>query len=354
MPHLLEYTPKGLYCPAADVYIDPHRTVPRAILTHAHSDHARRGHKYYLAHRSSEQLLRLRLGKGINLETVGYDEPVVMNGVRISLHPAGHVVGSAQIRVEHGGEVWVVSGDYKLEPDGVTQPFEPVRCHTFITESTFGLPIYQWPAQAQVFEEINAWWRHNQAAGKVSLMLGYSLGKAQRLLQNVDHGIGKVYVHETIWNVNEAIRQGGTPLPAAVRVDRHVAKGGCVGGLLIAPMSVIRSDWVNKICPYVSGAASGWMALRRMQRSRSTDYGFVLSDHADWPGLIGAIGATGAERVIVTHGSIPVMVRYLGEQGLEAEGFETEYGDDAVEADLAPSAEPAPMPGVPAPGESAA
>lgn len=318
MPHLLEYTPRGLYCPAADVYIDPWRTVGRAVITHAHSDHARRGHKYYLAHRSSEHLLRLRLGKGINLETVGYDEPVLMNGVRISLHPAGHVVGSAQIRVEHGGEVWVVSGDYKLEPDGVTQPFEPVRCHTFITESTFGLPIYQWPAQAQVFEEINAWWRHNQAAGKVSLMLGYSLGKAQRLLQNVDHGIGKVYVHDTIWNVNEAIRQGGTPLPAAIRVDRHMAKGQCVGGLLIAPMSVIRSDWVNKICPYVSGAASGWMALRRMQRSRSTDYGFVLSDHADWPGLNAAVEATGAQRVIVTHGYQSAFARHLSEQGYEA------------------------------------
>jgi putative mRNA 3-end processing factor len=260
-----------------------------------------------------------------------------MNGVRISLHPAGHIVGSAQVRLEYGGEVWVVSGDYKLEPDGLSQPFEPVRCHTFITESTFGLPIYQWPPQEQVFEEINGWWRHNQANGKLTLMLGYSLGKAQRLLQNLDHNIGKVFVHETIWNVNEAIRQDGTPLPAAIKVDRTLTKGQCTDGLLIAPMSVVRSDWAAKLHPFVSGAASGWMALRKMLKSRSTDYGFVLSDHADWPGLNAAVEATGAGRIIVTHGYQATFTRFLNEQGYEAyeanQFFQTSFSQDAPEGE---------------------
>ncbi len=318
LSHLLQYTEKGLYCRQADVYIDPHRTVSRAVITHAHSDHARRGHKYYLAHHTSGPILRLRLGKNINLETVEYNQPVVINGVRISLHPAGHVVGSAQVRLEYGGEVWVVSGDYKTEPDGISQAFEPVRCHTFITESTFGLPIFQWQPQAQIFEEINAWWRRNQAAGKISLMMGYSLGKSQRLLHNIDYGIGKVFVHDTIWNVNAAIRQAGIALPEAIKVDRKPNREVYSGGLIIGPMSVFRSDWSIRLQPAVTATASGWMALRKMQRSRTTEYGFVLSDHADWPGLNAAIEATGATRVIVTHGYESALARHLTEKGCEA------------------------------------
>ncbi len=329
---MLSFTAKGIYCSQAGVYIDPWRRVEKAIVTHAHGDHAYRGHKHYIAHHTSEQILRLRLGKNIHLKTLSYNAPFYLNGVQFSLHPAGHIYGSAQVRVEYKGEVWVVSGDYKTEADGISQAFEPVPCHTFITESTFAMPIYQWKPQDEIFAEINEWWRENQAAGKVSVLFGYSLGKTQRILCNVDHSIGPLFVHQNIANVNEALRQDGAPLPEVPVIGNQVPKSKYKGSLVIAPTSVLNTQWLDKFKPYATGKASGWMALRATKPSRIADRGFVLSDHADWNGLLSAIEATGASRVFATHGYKSTLVRYLNEQGYEAYEAETLFEGESIGA----------------------
>jgi putative mRNA 3-end processing factor len=340
---LVVQRPEGLYCPPGDFYIDPWRPVDRAVLTHAHADHARRGHGHYLAAAASEGVLRSRLGD-IALQPLAYGEPVHHRGVRISLHPAGHVLGSAQVRIEHGGRVWVASGDYFVsgaQDDNPTcAPFEPVRCDCFITESTFGLPIYRWRPQRELFEEINHWWRDNAAAGRASLLLGYSFGKAQRLLAGVDASIGPILVHGAVHPLNEAYRAAGVALPATRLATDVTDKSELQRALVVAPPSVLGSAWTRRFGDCADAFASGWMQLRGARRRQGVDRGFVVSDHADWPGLQRAIAATGAERVIVTHGYEAVMVRWLTEQGLQAGSFRTEYGsDDGEQAPVLPPVE---------------
>ncbi len=336
---LIIQRPEGLYCP-----------VDRAVITHAHADHARQGHGHYLAAAPGEGVLRARLGRDIDLQLLPYGAAIEHHGVRLSLHPAGHVLGSAQVRLEHRGEVWVASGDYYVagehddprEHNATCAPFEPQRCHCFITESTFGLPIYRWPAQAELFDDINRWWQANASAGRASLLMGYAFGKAQRMLAGVDPSIGPIVVHGAVETLNEAYRHAGVALPATLRVDEVADKASLVRALVIAPPSVQNSPWLRRFPDLSDAFASGWMQLRGARRRRSVDRGFVLSDHADWPGLQRAIAATGAERVIVTHGYEAVMVRWLEQQGLEASAFETEYGDDADDDGAAPAvAEPA-------------
>ena len=338
--------PQGLYCPPGDFYIDPWRPVPRAVITHAHADHARAGHGHVLATAVSEGVLRSRLGASLPLQGLAYGEAVVHRGVRISLHPAGHVLGSAQVRLEHGGRVWVASGDYYLsahdERNPTCEPFEPVRCDCFITETTFGLPVYRWQPQAEVFAEIDAWWRANAAAGRPSLLMAYSFGKAQRLLAGVDARIGPIVVHGAVAPLNAAYRAAGVPLPEAHTLGELPDKRALAGALVVAPPAVHASAWARKLGDFSDGFASGWMALRGARRRQGVDRGFVLSDHADWPGLQRAIAATGAERVIVTHGQEAVMVRWLREQGLQADSFRTEYG---VEGGDGPPAGAAGTPG---------
>jgi putative mRNA 3-end processing factor len=335
---LVVQKPEGLYCPAGDFYIDPWRPVPRAVITHAHSDHARIGHGHYLAAAPAEGVLRVRLGD-VNLQTLAYGEAIDHHGVRLSLHPAGHVLGSAQVRLEYGGQVWVASGDYKVAPDPTCEPFEPVACDVFITESTFGLPIYRWSPDEELFADINGWWQRNADAGVASVLCCYSFGKAQRILSGVDPSIGSIIVHGAVEPLNRAYRAAGVRLPPTRMVTEVTDKADLRKALVICPPSAAASPWVRRFGESSTAFASGWMQLRGARRRGGYDRGFVLSDHADWPGLMSAIGGTGALRVIVTHGSIPVMVRYLGEQGLQAGSFETEYGGDAVEADGA--AEPA-------------
>ena len=330
---LVVQKPEGLYCPAGDFYIDPWRPVPRAVITHAHSDHARIGHGHYLAAAPAEGVLRVRLGD-VNLQTLAYGEAIAHHGVRVSLHPAGHVLGSAQVRLEHGGQVWVASGDYKVAPDRTCEPFEPVACDVFITESTFGLPIYRWSPDEELFADINGWWQRNALAGVASVLACYSFGKAQRILSGVDASIGSIIVHGAVEPLNRAYRAAGVQLPPTRLVTEVMDKADLRKALVICPPSAVASPWVRRFGEASTAFASGWMQLRGARRRGGYDRGFVLSDHADWPGLMSAIGATGAHRVIVTHGSIPVMVRYLGEQGLQAGSFDTEYGGDAVEADV--------------------
>ena len=337
MTDLVIQRKEGLYCPPGDFYIDPWRAVDRAVITHAHADHARTGHAHYLATAAAQGVLRQRLGS-ISLQTLAYGERINHHGVTVSLHPAGHVLGSAQVRLEHGGQVWVASGDYKLTahggtPDPTCEPFEPVRCDTFITESTFGMPIYRWRPDIEIFTAINAWWQANSAAGRASVLMCYSFGKAQRVLAGVDASIGPVVVHSAVQPLNAAYRAAGVALPETRLVTEVTDKGDLKRALVLCPPSAASGPWLKNFAdsshPASHAFASGWMQLRGARRRGGYDQGFVLSDHADWPGLMAAIAATGAPRVIVTHGSVPVMVRYLAEQGLQAGAFETEYGDEA-------------------------
>lgn len=323
--------PEGLYCPPGDFYIDPWRPVDRAVITHAHSDHARTGNRHYLATRDSEGVLRSRLGD-IPLETLAYGETRVHNGVRISLHPAGHVLGSAQVRLEHQGQVWVASGDYKLQDDGTCPTFEPQRCDVFITESTFGLPVYRWEPNAALLASINAWWAANAAAGRASVVFCYAFGKAQRILHGLDAAIGPIVTHGAVETLNRVYRQSGVGLPPTQRVSDVDDVSLFRRALVLAPPSAAGSSWMRRFGDYADSFASGWMRLRGARRRRGVDRGFVLSDHADWPGLCTAIEATGAQRVFVTHGNVAVLVRWLNEKGIEAQGFTTEYGAEEDES----------------------
>ncbi len=340
---MIEFTENGLYCPQADVYIDPWKRVPRALITHAHSDHARWGMGGYVAHKDAVPVMRLRLGEDIRVKAVEYGEVFRVNGVNISFHPAGHIIGSAQIRLEYQGEIWVVSGDYKIEDDGLSTPFEPVRCHTFITESTFGLPVYHWQPQAVVFEEINAWWRSNADQGITTMLAGYALGKAQRIIQHLDPSIGSIFTHGAVENTNEVLRKQGIPLAASLPVrsilDFKARKEEIRRSIVIAPPGAIDSSWAKRFQPYVTGIASGWMSIRGARRRRAADRGFVLSDHADWPGLQQAIRETGAERVYVTHGYSDLFARWLREQGYDAQPVQTQF-----EGELSEIGEQAPEP----------
>jgi putative mRNA 3-end processing factor len=315
----------GLYCEAGDFYIDPWRPVARAVITHAHADHARPGHERYLAAREGEKVLRVRLGPQAAIETVPYGEPIFMNGVRISLHPAGHVLGSAQVRIEHGGEVWVVSGDYRVEPDVTCAPFESVRCDAFITESTFGLPVYRWRPQAALFAEIEEWWRANQQAEKASVLFAYAFGKAQRILAGIDASVGPIVVHGAVEPLTQAYRESGVKLPTTLRVSELEKGFDFSRALIIAPPSAQGTPWLKRFGDYSDAFASGWMLIRGARRRRAVDRGFALSDHADWPGLVSAIEATGAHRIFVTHGQVPVMVRWLAERGYDARALETRF-----------------------------
>lgn len=325
--------PEGLYCPPGDFYIDPWRQVERAVITHGHGDHARTGHSHYLAAAAGEGILRKRLGEDINLLTLEYGEVINHHGVKLSLHPAGHVLGSAQVRLEYKGEVWVASGDYKVEADGTCPPFESVRCHTFITESTFGLPIYKWQPQSEIFADINQWWQNNADNNRTSVLFCYAFGKAQRILSGLNPHIGPILVHGAVEPLNKVYREGGVNLPATQYVSEMQDKSQIGKSIVLAPPSAQGTTWMKRFGDYSDAFASGWMQLRGTRRRRGVDRGFIMSDHADWPGLQAAIQATGAERVFVTHGQVHPMVRWLCEQGLDAQGFVTEYGEEAAEAE---------------------
>jgi len=327
---ILEISSDGLYCPAGDFHIDPWNPVPRAVITHSHSDHARPGHGTYLSSVEGVQVLRSRLGAEASIQTLAYGEKRTMNSVQVSLHPAGHVLGSAQVRVEHNGEVWVAAGDYKLEPDPTCTGFEPVRCHTFITESTFGLPIYRWPEQRDVFSQIDAWWQRNQSAGKASVLFAYSLGKAQRLLAGINSSIGPVFAHGAIRNLNTCYRDSGVFLPDAASPDTAGKGYDWSRALILAPPSAQGSPWLRRFGSISTAFASGWMRIRGTRRRRAIDRGFVLSDHADWPGLLKAVRLSEAECVWVTHGYRAPLVRWLTEHGKEAKVVETRWEDDEL------------------------
>jgi putative mRNA 3-end processing factor len=325
---VLTVRPEGIYCESGDFYIDPWRPVQRALITHAHSDHARPGHRAYLATAATVAVMRHRLGD-IRAETIAYGAPRRIGEASISYHPAGHVPGSAQIRVEVAGQVWVVSGDYKTTPDGLSEPFEPVRCHGFITECTFGLPVFRWTPEAVLRAQINAWWQDCAAQGKVAILGAYALGKAQRLMAGVDPGIGPILTHGAVEATNAVLRDAGYALPGSVQVSADMDRKAQAGALVIAPPSALGSAWAKAFGPSSEAFASGWMALRGVRRRRGLAKGFIVSDHADWPGLLDAVKATGAEKVLATHGYTAVFSKYLSALGLDAGILQTEFtGED--------------------------
>ena len=323
---LLRLAERGLYCEAGDFYIDPWQPVERAVITHGHGDHARWGSERYLSSREGSEVLRTRLGPNATIRAIDYGEAIDVSGVRVSLHPAGHILGSAQVRVEHRGEVWVASGDYKTQPDPTCTAFELVRCHTFITESTFGLPIYRWPPDQEVFDAIRAWWRTNRDRGRASLLFGYALGKAQRLLAGLaESDIGPVYTHGAVERLNRDYRRAGVTL-ADTRYASEMPRGhDFAGSLIVAPPSAAGSLWVRRFGAISTGFASGWMRVRGARRRRAVDRGFVLSDHVDWPSLLATVEATGAERVWVTHGTREPLVRWLTERGVDARAVASQW-----------------------------
>jgi putative mRNA 3-end processing factor len=329
---MLVFTDKGIYCPRGDFYIDPWKPVHRAVITHAHSDHARAGSDQYLCHRLTKPLLQWRLGN-YSYQSLEWGEAIFINGVKLSLHPAGHIIGSSQVRIEEEGKVWVVSGDYKTEDDGISGAFESVPCNVFITESTFGLPIYRWKPQQEIFYDIQNWILKNQSAGKNSVLIAYSLGKAQRLLLCLKSLAVPVYVHGAIYNIHEALTSAGVQLPEVMRITPDMKKEFFKESIIIAPPGAEGSNWMNRLTPYAVGICSGWMQVRGNRRRRNADEGFALSDHADWNGLLQAIKASGAEKVFSTHGYQSTMTRYLNELGIEAAEVKTEFGDELETAD---------------------
>jgi putative mRNA 3-end processing factor len=323
---LVKVTDKGLYCQVGDFYIDPWRPVERALITHGHSDHARSGSATYVAHKDGLGILRLRLGEDISVTGVEYGQVLTIGEAKVSFHPAGHILGSAQVRIEHKGLVAVVSGDYKTQSDPTCPPIEPVKCHVFISESTFGLPIYRFPEPVKVMDEINSWWQANKEAGQVSLVYAYSLGKAQRILAGIDPSIGPVYTHGAVEALNSIYREVGVKICDTTYVGDAAltrAQWGKSGALVVAPPNASGSAWTRKFGTTSEAFASGWMRIRGARRRRSLDRGFVLSDHADWPGLLDTIKATECERVLITHGYTPPLVRYLGDNGITADSLET-------------------------------
>lgn len=331
---LLTLTSSGLYCEAGDFFIDPWKSVARAVITHAHSDHARPGMKAYLTAKSGKGVLHERVGASAKIEGIPFGQTVDMGGVKVSLHPAGHLLGSSQVRVEHNGEVWVFSGDYKTQPDPSCEAFELVRCDTFITESTFGLPIYQWGDSDLLYREVEGWWRANQRLGRTSVLFAYALGKAQRVLAGVNPEVGPILVHGSVNRFLPHYKAAGMRLAKAEYATPELIKqhkGRC---LLIAPSSVQGTTWLKRFQPCSLAFASGWMTVRGNRRRQALDRGFVLSDHVDWPSLMETIKATGAESIGVTHGYADVVVRYLKEQGNEAWVLKTEFeGESIQEAD---------------------
>jgi putative mRNA 3-end processing factor len=334
LPDLVTLTSEGLYCPLGGFHIDPWRPVERALITHAHGDHARRGSRHYDGALSGLGLLRRRLGPDAVVEGHELGAPLTLGQTTVSFHSAGHVLGSAQIRIEAGGEVWVISGDYKRDPDPSCAPFEVVPCDVFVTEATFALPIYRWDPIDHVMDGLLAWWDANAGAGRASVLCCYALGKAQRVLAELSERTDRpVFVHGAIDALLDAYRDQGVNLAQTVPVGPRRKGESFAGELILAPPSAFGSSWLRRFGDVGTAFASGWMRVRGNRRRRGFDRGFVLSDHVDWPALLRTIEQTGARRVLATHGYSDTLARYLREIGMAAEPLQTLFGEEAEDAE---------------------
>lgn len=318
---------KGLYVPMADVYLDPWKKVNKALVSHIHADHCRYGNKQYICPKRSLPILNRRIGP-VEVCAYPYGEEFSINGVQFSFHPAGHIPGSAQIKVQYRGDTWVYSGDYKTEDDGLSHAFEAVKCRVFITECTFGLPVYRWRPQSVVYSEILDWWSKNADNNIPSVLLAYSLGKAQRLIFGLQDGPGPVYCHSAAQQMTNAVRKAGFDLPITKPLTEKTDSDALSNALVIISPSGFSQHFTKKFKDAQTAVASGWMSIRGARRRRNVDRGFTLSDHADWPGLIQAIEDTGAERVICTHGYQHILARYLNENGWQGEELTADFERD--------------------------
>ena len=322
---LIKFTNKGIYCIPGKFYLDPWFPVDYAIISHGHADHAKWGMKHYLCHDDSKAILQHRIGPDISIESLPYNKQVKINDVKVSFFPAGHIIGSAQIRLEYKGYVVVFSGDYKVKNDNLTTPFEPVTCNEFITESTFGLPIYNWLKEEQLQQQMHDWVLNNQSKNRTSIFIGYSLGKAQRIMKLME-GVSDMYVHSAIHYINEAINSTGIKLPKTTRWTVDTDKKELQNKIVILPPALLGSNMIKRIPNAATAICSGWMQIRGNRRWQAVDAGFPVSDHADWNGLLSAVKATNAEKVYVTHGSQAIFSKYLNEIGIFSEEVKTEYG----------------------------
>ena len=344
---LIEPAAGGLYCAEGRFHIDPWEPVDRAVISHAHGDHLRAGSRAYLCADAGARIVAHRLGDPSRVESAPYGQAVTINGVRVSFHPSGHILGAAQVRVEHQGEVWVASGDYKRGPDPTCAPFEPIRCHTFITEATFALPLFTWDPPGVTVAEICAWWDEMRDAGRPAVIFGYALGKAPRILAELAQCTDRsVFVHGALVDLTAVYRASGIALPPIQRATETAKGKSFAGELIVAPLSARGSTWMRRFGDHSSAFASGWMRIRGARRRRGYDRGFALSDHADWPGLLQTIDETGAGRVFVTHGYTHQFARYLTERGLDARAWETRYEGEPENAERG-TVNPEPEPGTP-------
>lgn len=323
---LIHATPRGLYCPQGDFYLDPWQPVERAVITHAHGDHLRAGNSRYVVAAPGAELAAHRLPPGAELSPVGYGERLSFGPVTVSLHPAGHILGSAQVRLECGGEVWVFSGDYKRDADPTCAAFEVVPCDAFISEATFALPAYRWVSTGSVAAEIWNWWQSNRNRGRASVLFAYALGKAQRVLAELTALTEEpVFVHGAVASLVDIYRARGIAMLPTLPAGSANAEE-YKHALILAPPSASGSPWMRRFGEHRTGFCSGWMRVRGDRRRRGYDRGFVLSDHADWPSLLRTFRDTGARRILLTHGYTDAMTRYLQEQGMNAEALKTQYG----------------------------
>lgn len=330
---LIIFTNKGIFCPKGNFYVDPWLPVDYALITHGHADHARYGSKFYLCQQFSVPILKLRLGSDIQIESVDYAETRFINGVKVSFHPAGHIIGSAQIRLEYNGFVTVISGDYKIEYDGISTAFEPIKCNEFVTECTFGLPIYNWLPQDEIFSQMKDWIHNNQSHNKTSVFIAYSLGKAQRIMKGLKD-VAAVFVHGSIQRLNDAISSTGIDLPPTSTITLETIKTDVEKQIVILPPALLGTQLLKKIPNASVAICSGWMQVRGSRRWQAADAGFALSDHADWNGLLNAIKATEAEKVYATHGNVASFSKYLNEIGIETEEVTTQFGKEDDEPNV--------------------
>jgi putative mRNA 3-end processing factor len=323
---LVVVTANGLYCPPGDFYVDPWQPVPTAVITHGHGDHLRHGSARYILARPGTGIARQRLGGDREVTAVDYGTRVQLGTTLVSLHPAGHILGSAQVRIEHEGRVWVVSGDYKRQPDPTCAPFEPVECDVFISEATFALPVYRFPDTSRVVEEIHRWWMANRERGIASALFCYALGKSQRVLAELRAFTNEpVYVHGAVDSLTGVYRRAGVSMLPTLPVGTE-KKTDFRGALILAPPSAAGTPWMRRFGDHATGFCSGWMRVRGDRRRRGYDRGFVISDHADWPALIETCTASRAKKVLLTHGYSDALTRYFNERGVEASALQTSYG----------------------------
>ena len=331
----LEIKPEGLYCPPGNFFIDAWRPVALSLITHAHGDHAYRGHQHYLSSEDSRQILEHRLG-AIPLQSLPYGEKIKIGETWVSFHPAGHILGSSQIRIETNQSVTVISGDYKRAYDTSCQGFEVIECDTFVTESTFALPIYRWKEGETIAEEIFQWWQTNQQNQHPSIIFCYSLGKAQRVLALLQKLAPQpIFLHGAIHGLSQIYANKGIQMAPFKAVTEKEKGDSFQTDLILAPPSALGTPWLKRFPNYRAALASGWMQVRGTRKRKNLDKGFVLSDHADWNDLIRTVKDTKAKNIFTTHGYSGVLAQYLKEElalnAHELKGLETH--DEGEEID---------------------